>query len=124
MDYAASDRSLTRHRPQALLVLEGINDLHNGTSIDRTVGALQGVIDISLQRNVPVLIADDVPNLPDGEGPTERSARTPRIRCLSSIGASASLWLRVRRPGKTSRSSISKPLLAAIAVSSAAMAAS
>ncbi len=44
-------------RPQALLLLEGINDLHNETPISDTVGALQSVIDISLQRNVPVLIA-------------------------------------------------------------------
>jgi lysophospholipase L1-like esterase len=44
-------------RPQALLLLEGINDLHNGESIDQTVSALRSVIDISRQRNVPVLIA-------------------------------------------------------------------
>ena len=44
-------------RPQALLLLEGINDLGGGISIPNTVAALQRVIDISLQKNIPVLIA-------------------------------------------------------------------
>jgi lysophospholipase L1-like esterase len=77
-------------RPQALLLLEGINDLHNGTSIDRTVSALSGVVDISLQRNVPVLIAtmfQTYPTVrPDGQERTNAAELVPdfnrRIRQL------------------------------------------
>jgi lysophospholipase L1-like esterase len=48
---------LATDRPQALLLLEGINDLGGGASIDDTVAALRRIIDISLQRNVPVIVA-------------------------------------------------------------------
>jgi lysophospholipase L1-like esterase len=44
-------------RPQALLLLEGINDLGGDIPISQTVAALRSVMDISRQRNVPVLIA-------------------------------------------------------------------
>jgi lysophospholipase L1-like esterase len=63
-------------RPQALLLLEGINDLHNGSSIDETIAALRSVIDISLQRNVPVLIAtmfQTYPTVKPGDPPEERT---------------------------------------------------
>jgi lysophospholipase L1-like esterase len=44
-------------RPQALLLLEGINDLAGDIPIPETIAALRGAIDISLEQNVPVLIA-------------------------------------------------------------------
>jgi lysophospholipase L1-like esterase len=48
---------LETDRPHALLLLEGINDLTGGVPIPDTIAALRAAIDISLQRNVPVLIA-------------------------------------------------------------------
>ena len=49
--------TLAIDQPQALLLLEGINDLAGGVPISQIVAALQRVIDASLQRNIPVLIA-------------------------------------------------------------------
>jgi lysophospholipase L1-like esterase len=51
------DSVLVLDRPQAVLLLEGINDLAGDITISQTIAALQRMIDISLQRNIPVIIA-------------------------------------------------------------------
>jgi len=48
---------LSSVRPQGLLLLEGINDLNTGASIDATVGHLQTMLDVAQLHNVTVLIA-------------------------------------------------------------------
>jgi len=48
---------LINRRPQAVLLLEGINDLNNGVSVSRTAGALQQMIDAATAAGVPVVIA-------------------------------------------------------------------
>jgi lysophospholipase L1-like esterase len=48
---------ITQHRPQGLLLLEGINDLANERSITETVDALRRIIDRARASNVTVLIA-------------------------------------------------------------------
>jgi lysophospholipase L1-like esterase len=49
--------AITEYRPQALLLLEGINDLSNGQSIAQTVNALGQIVDRARANNVTVLIA-------------------------------------------------------------------
>lgn len=44
-------------RPQALLLLEGINDLNINRSVNQTVNALRNILDQARIHNVPVLIA-------------------------------------------------------------------
>jgi lysophospholipase L1-like esterase len=52
------DSVLTTNRPQVLVLLEGINDIGGiGASVDQTATALQRIVDISLLRGVPVIIA-------------------------------------------------------------------
>lgn len=48
---------ITQHRPQGLLLLEGINDLANEVSVTDTVAALRRIVDIARTNNVTVLIA-------------------------------------------------------------------
>lgn len=48
---------LSTHRPQALLLLEGINDLNSGRSVGQTVGALDTILDHARLYNVTVIIA-------------------------------------------------------------------
>lgn len=48
---------ITTHRPQGLLLLEGINDLAVGRSISETVAALNRIINTARANNVTVLIA-------------------------------------------------------------------
>jgi lysophospholipase L1-like esterase len=48
---------LTARRPEAVLLLEGINDLNNNVSVSRTIGALQDMVNAATVQGVPVLIA-------------------------------------------------------------------
>lgn len=48
---------LATDRPQALLLLEGINDLNSGRSIGQTVGALDTILNHARLHNVTVIIA-------------------------------------------------------------------
>ena len=50
-------RVLTEHRPQGLLLLEGINDIGLGNSVGSTANALARIVDTARQNNVTVLIA-------------------------------------------------------------------
>jgi lysophospholipase L1-like esterase len=63
---------LGQFKPQGLLLLEGINDLNGGRSIDETVGHLRTMIEIARLYNVTVLIGtmfqtyQSEQELPDG----------------------------------------------------------
>lgn len=48
---------LTNRRPQAVLLLEGINDLNNDVGVSRTVGALRQLLDVATGMGIPVVIA-------------------------------------------------------------------
>lgn len=48
---------MAARRPQALLLLEGINDLNNNQSIPATVGALQQMVEIARLYNTTVFVA-------------------------------------------------------------------
>jgi lysophospholipase L1-like esterase len=76
---------LDSDRPQALLLLEGINDLAGGISPAHTVGALQSVIDISLQRNIPVLVATMFQTYPTVRPPTGTDPETPRSNAAEDV---------------------------------------
>ena len=49
--------SITTHRPQALLLLEGINDLGSGQSISQAASSVGRIIDVARLNNVTVLVA-------------------------------------------------------------------
>jgi lysophospholipase L1-like esterase len=49
---------LSSVRPQGLLLLEGINDLNNGSSIGSIVGQLEIILDVARLHNVTVFIAN------------------------------------------------------------------
>jgi lysophospholipase L1-like esterase len=48
---------LTTRRPEAVLLLEGINDLNNDVSVSRVVGGLRQMLDAAATAGVPVLLA-------------------------------------------------------------------
>lgn len=48
---------ITQHRPQGLLLLEGINDLSNSAGVAATVGALTSIVNTARASNVTVLVA-------------------------------------------------------------------
>jgi lysophospholipase L1-like esterase len=48
---------LANRRPQAVLLLEGINDLAGGVGISRIIDALRQMLDLAAPFGVPVLIA-------------------------------------------------------------------
>lgn len=48
---------LTMRRPEAVLLLEGINDLNNGFSASATVGALNQMVNAAASQGIPVIIA-------------------------------------------------------------------
>jgi acyl-CoA thioesterase I len=48
---------ITTYRPQAVLLLEGINDLYNGDGVSATATALFRIVDTARQNNVTVLVA-------------------------------------------------------------------
>ena len=48
---------ITTYRPQAVLLLEGINDLYNGDSVSVTATSLFRIVDTARQNNVTVLVA-------------------------------------------------------------------
>lgn len=48
---------MAQERPQAVLLLEGINDLNSGASVSRTVSALGDLIDVARTYNATVFIA-------------------------------------------------------------------
>jgi lysophospholipase L1-like esterase len=48
---------LTTYRPQALLLLEGINDLNNGRSISSTISELGTILDVASLYEVTVFIS-------------------------------------------------------------------
>ena len=50
-------REMAAHRPQGLLLLEGINDLNNGGSISAVVSSLSQMIDIARLYNTTVLVS-------------------------------------------------------------------
>jgi lysophospholipase L1-like esterase len=72
---------LTNDRPQALLLLEGINDLNGGRSIGATVAALDTVLDYARVYNTTVLIATMfqtyVSEAPDGRIRTNAADQVP-----------------------------------------------
>lgn len=49
--------SVSSVRPQAVLLLEGINDLNNGFSVSQTIGALQQLVNHATASGAPVIIA-------------------------------------------------------------------
>lgn len=57
--------AITVHRPHALLLLEGINDLASGASVSGTAAALFRIVDAARQNNVTVLVAT-MPQTYDG----------------------------------------------------------
>lgn len=61
---------LSTHRPQGLLLLEGINDLNGGRTVNETVGHLRTMIEIAQTFNVTVIIGTMFPTYeakrPDG----------------------------------------------------------
>jgi lysophospholipase L1-like esterase len=48
---------ITQNQPQALLLLEGINDLANGLGVAATAAGLFRIVDTARQNNVTVLVA-------------------------------------------------------------------
>ena len=66
---------LTQHRPQGLLLLEGINDLANDQSISQTVSSLGRILDVARSNNVTVLIAT-MPQTYETTNPTTGEYRT------------------------------------------------
>jgi lysophospholipase L1-like esterase len=50
-------QAMATYRPQAVLLLEGINDLNNGVSISATISGLSQLIDIARTYNATVLVA-------------------------------------------------------------------
>ncbi len=72
---------LASDRPQALLLLEGINDLNGGRSVSATVAALDTVLDHARLYNVTVLIATMfqtyVSEAPDGRIRTNAADLVP-----------------------------------------------
>lgn len=48
---------LTQHRPQAVLLLEGFNDLNNHVSIANTITGIKRLLDAAAVAGVPVLVA-------------------------------------------------------------------
>jgi lysophospholipase L1-like esterase len=86
------DSVLAIDRPQVLLLLEGINDLGGGTSVDAVASGLQRILDRSVAAGAPVLIATMYQTFPviNGQG-QERSngadlvpALNQRIRQLAN----------------------------------------
>jgi lysophospholipase L1-like esterase len=65
-------QAMAAFRPQAVLLLEGINDLNNGVGVSTTVAALSQLIDVARTYNATVLVATmfqtcrSVESLPDG----------------------------------------------------------
>lgn len=49
--------ALDERRPEVVLLLEGINDLNTGSTIEQTVNALDQMVAIATSRGTPVLIA-------------------------------------------------------------------
>lgn len=49
--------ALDERRPEVVLLLEGINDLNTGSTIEQTVNALEQMVTIATSRGTPVLIA-------------------------------------------------------------------
>lgn len=47
---------LTSRRPEAVLLLEGINDLNNEIGVSRTIGGLRSMLDAAASLGIPVLI--------------------------------------------------------------------
>jgi lysophospholipase L1-like esterase len=60
--------TITTNRPQALLLLEGVNDLSSGAGVSATVAALFRIVDVARQNNVTVLVAT-MPQTYDGKKP-------------------------------------------------------
>ncbi|MGQ0734984.1 MAG: SGNH/GDSL hydrolase family protein [Acidobacteriota bacterium] len=52
---------LTTRRPQAVLLLEGINDLSNDISVSRTIDGLRAMLDAAAVTAVPVLVGTMYP---------------------------------------------------------------
>jgi lysophospholipase L1-like esterase len=61
---------LTTRRPEAVLLVEGINDLNNDISVSRVVAALRQMVDAAVAAGIPVLIGTMYPTYavvdPDG----------------------------------------------------------
>ncbi|MCA1583710.1 MAG: GDSL-type esterase/lipase family protein [Acidobacteria bacterium] len=70
-------------RPQALLVLEGINDLNSGRSVGQTVSALDTMLDYARVYNVPAVVATMFQTYeverPNGEHRTNAAALVPSL---------------------------------------------
>lgn len=54
--YARLSGNLAARRPQAVLLLEGVNDLNSGRSVSATVAALQQMVELSRAYNAAVFV--------------------------------------------------------------------
>jgi lysophospholipase L1-like esterase len=74
---------LTSDRPHALLLLEGINDLSGDVPVSQIAAALQSIVNTSVQRGVPVLLATMYQTYaverPDGELRTNGADLVPAL---------------------------------------------
>lgn len=75
--------SITTHRPQALLLLEGINDLGSGQSPAQAANSVNRIVNTALLNNVPVLVANMYQTvevrLPTGELRDNAAALVPEF---------------------------------------------
>jgi lysophospholipase L1-like esterase len=72
---------LTTRRPEAVLLVEGINDLNNDISVSRVVTALRQMVDAAVALGIPVLIGTMYPTYavvdPDGHFRHNGSSEVP-----------------------------------------------
>lgn len=64
--------ALDERRPEVVLLLEGINDLNTGSTIEQTVNALEQMVTMATSRGTPVLIATMYPTYRSEQSPDGR----------------------------------------------------